>query len=169
MTAAVLVIAVLLSAWTVALAVLGEKEKTQDKAKKYDFITALCGTAALIGGIIATLVAVGKQGEVVDGLTQSLRICYAIAFIVTGVFFVICSVTSLMSMANTKLRGGFSHKLRVTMIAVSGVFVFSLALIGYIATNTYVGMTVFVSTAGLGLMLRFCSLIENKGNKTNEK
>ena len=163
MTAAAFVITLVLCAWTVSLAVLGERERTRETAKKCDFITALVGTAALIVGIITTQITVSRVADEIAELEESIRTCYAIAFIVTGVFFVICSVTSLMSMANRKLRGGFAHKIRVTMIAVSGVFVLSLALIGCIATYTYVGMSVFAMTAGLGLMLRYCSLIENKG------
>ena len=171
MTAAVIVFAVLLSAWSAALAVLGEREKTRETARKCDFITALVGVVILIVGIIVSQCKISRLTDrtTVEDLSEMLRACYGIAFIVTGVLFVVCAVTSLMSIANPKLRGGFSHKIRVTMIAVSAVFVFSLALIGYIATSAYVGWAVFVSTAGLGLMMRFCSLIENQKGKQNEK
>lgn len=164
MTAAI-IIALVFSAWSVALAVLGEKEKCRRTAKRCDLITALAGTAAVAVGTILTMSTVRENSEkfTADGVTDAIRVCYAIAFIVTGIFFVICSATSLMSFSNPKLRDGFPHRLRITMIAVSAVFVFSLALFGCLATSAYVGPAVFVSTAGLGLMIRYCSLIENKG------
>ena len=165
MTATVVII--VLSAWTVLLTVFGEREKTRTTARKCDFISAVAGVLAAVVGIILSQSFVGRipDAEAAEWAKESLEICFAVVFTVTGLLIVICSVTSLMSGFNKKLHGGFAHKLRVTMIAVAGVFVFSLSFIGYFVSNSNAPLdtAVIVTTAGLGLMMRFCSLIENKG------
>ena len=159
--------------WTILLAVFGEREKTRDRAKKFDLLTGLCGIAAAVAGFVISLVLIQNVPSEVgtEWVAESFRVCVTVSVTAFVLLFMICAVTSFVSFANPKLRGGFSHKIRIIMIAVSGVFVLTLSFLGYIASNDHVPLdkTIIIFDAGLGLMMRFCSLIENKGRKNEKK
>ena len=168
------VIMIVFSLWTAVLAVLGERDKTQRIAYRLDLITSLAGVGLVLGGTVATVIMTASMPteNAVAWASSAVKTYYIAALSVFGLLFVLCAVTSLLSRANTKLKGGLPHKLRVIMIAVSGAFVFALGYIAYIATNDTFPMDIMLilTNTGLGCMMRLCSLIENKkGTEENEK
>lgn len=161
------VLLILVSAWVVALTVLGERERTKKLARKCDIITSAVGVAAVIGGIVASRAALMNlpAGDFLDWASATEKTFYLILFPVFALLFAVCAVTSAMSYANRKLRHGFTHKLRVVMIAVSSVFLSVLSYVGYIGTNETLPLDLFfvITGAGLSCAMRVCSIIENRG------
>ena len=165
------ILVIILALWNAVLAVLGEREKTKKLARRGDIITAVVGVIAAVAGVIIALVAVSKQpaGDFADWAKGVEKTFFTIILPVFGILFLICVLTSLMSWANKKLSGGFPHKIRVIMIAVSAVFILGLSLVSYIATNDTLPLDAYLFAVGAGLacVMRVCSIIENRG-KTND-
>lgn len=160
------VVAIVLSVWTVVLAVLGEREKTKMFARRANICTAATGAVLLALSGIASATAAARLPEGSEReWTVSLIVTFFAAMLTLFILlFAVCAVTSLISRKNEKLSGGFAHKLRVAMIAVSAVFILITSYLAYIASAEEAPLEIYLIAGGAGLacLMRLCALIEKK-------
>ena len=161
------VLLILISAWTVFLAVIGEREKTKKLARRFDLITSAAGALTVLGGAAALMITVSRSdGDLADWAMDTAKAFAAVITAVFALLFVICVVTSMLSWANPKLKSGFPHKLRIVMIAVSTVFIMVVNYFSYIGAGNELALDIFFIMIGAGLacVMRLCSIVENRGN-----
>ena len=161
------VLLILVSAWTVFLAVIGEREKTKKLARRCDLLTMAAGALAVLGGAAALGITVFRSdGDLANWAKGTAKTFLTVILAVFALLFVICAVTSMLSWANPKLKSGFPHKLRIVMIAVSAAFVMVVNYFAYIGAGNELALDVFFILIGAGLacVMRLCSIIENRGN-----
>lgn len=162
------ILSLVIAAWTIALAILGERKNTCVFARRANAATALVGFVSVVVSVIATAVLLAKtEGEEMIEWTTSVVKLFASAILpVFVLLFAVCTITSLMSRRNERLRGGVPHKLRVIMIAVSSIFIAITAYFAYVAGVTdSVTHCLVAGGAGLSCVMRACALIENGGKR----
>lgn len=160
------VAAIVLSVWTVLLAVLGEREKTKLFARRANICTAAAGAVLLaLSGIASAAVAARLPEGSGREWTVSIIVTFFAALLTLFVLlFAVCAVTSLISRKNEKLSGGLAHKLRVAMIAISSIFILVTSYLAYIAAAEEAPLEIYLIAGGAGLacLMRLCALIEKK-------
>lgn len=162
------ILLLVISAWTIALAILGERKSTCVFASRANATTAIVGLVSVVVSAVATAVLLANtEGEDVIEWTEAVVKLFASAIVpVFALLFAICTITSLISRRNERLRGGVPHKLRVIMIAVSSIFIAITAYIAYVAGVTdSVTHCLVAGGAGLSCVMRACALIENGGKR----
>ena len=158
------VAAIILSVWTVVLAIMGARDKTKKAARTGDIVTSCVGAVLFAVGLALVLSISG--GECGEWVRPTAKTFFTVLIPVFALLLTVCIVTSIVSSFNKKLQSGFAHKLRVIMISASSVFLLMLSFLGYIGENESapLDLYLYMTGAGLACVMRVCSIIENRGS-----